>query len=47
MLVLNPDLSSKLIGNENQVFTYAVDLNMAFNQILLILMLQITLTLEI
>ena len=28
ILGLNPDLSNKLIGNDNQAFTYAVDLNM-------------------
>ena len=28
ILGLNPDFSNKLIGNDNQVFTYAVDLNM-------------------
>ena len=29
---LNLDLSNKLIGNDNQVFTYAVDLNMTHHQ---------------
>ena len=28
ILGLNPDLSNKLIGNDNQAFTFAVDLNM-------------------
>ena len=32
ILGLNPDLSNKLIGNDNQVFTYAVDLNMTHHQ---------------
>ena len=27
---LNPDILNKLIGNDNQVFTYAVDLNMTY-----------------
>ena len=31
-LGLNPDLSNKLIGNYDQVFTYAVDLNMTHHQ---------------
>ena len=30
ILRLNPDLSDKLIGYYNQVFTYAVDLNMTY-----------------
>ena len=29
---MNPDLSNKLIGNDNQAFTYAVDLNMTHHQ---------------
>ena len=32
ILVLNPDLSNKLIGSDNQVFTYDVDLNMTHHQ---------------
>ena len=32
ILGLNPDLSNKLIWSDNQVFTYAVDLNMAHHQ---------------
>ena len=32
ILGLNPDLSNKLIGNDNQAFTYAVDLNMTHHQ---------------
>ena len=32
ILGLNPDLSNKLIGNDNQAFTYAVDLNMTHRQ---------------
>ena len=32
ILGLNPDLSNKLIGNDNQTFTYAVDLNMTHHQ---------------
>ena len=32
ILGLNPDLSNKLIGSDNQVFTYAVDLNMTHHQ---------------
>ena len=34
ILGLNPDLSNKLIGNDNQVFTCAVDLNMTHHQML-------------
>ena len=30
ILGLNPDLSNKLIGNDNQVITYAVGLNMTY-----------------
>ena len=29
---LNPDLSNQLVGNDNQVFAYAVDLNMTYHQ---------------
>ena len=32
ILGLNPDLSNKLIGNDNQAFTYAADLNMTHHQ---------------
>ena len=32
ILGLKPDLSNKLIGNDNQAFTYAVDLNMTHHQ---------------
>ena len=32
ILGLKPNLSNKLIGHENQVFTYAVDLNMTHHQ---------------
>ena len=32
ILGLNPDLSNKVIGSDNQVFTYAVDLNMTHHQ---------------
>ena len=47
ILGLNPDLSNTLIRSDNQVFTYAVDLNMTHHQMFVYLMLQITLTLEI
>ena len=32
ILRLNPDLSNQLVGNDNQVFTYVVDLNMTYRQ---------------
>ena len=32
LLGLNPDLSNKLLGNDNQIFTFAVDLNMTHYQ---------------
>ena len=32
ILRLNPDLSHKRIGNPNQVFTYAVDINMTYHK---------------